>query len=253
MSGPSAPLSLGWVAAPDDHVADELGPEQAMTDDAGHGVPARWRPRRVRRRPSRRSRRGSPRSGVARAPVRRRADLSSRSVAASPNRSSSSGTGGRSRSTSLSAETITTNRSSCGGDDLLAQMGSVPALDRPAPVGDLVGPVDGDVEAVEPSNGSTGIPRAVAACSVSGDVATQRRSVSLRAASARSSHADRSARAQPDPHPRFDERGRGPGCLAHLLVLRAHRNAGYARAAATSSQEGNDVLSRIRRRTRQAG
>ena len=102
------------------------------------------------------------------------------------------------RSTVLEESAITTKRSARGRDDLLARVGAAAALDQPVVRGDLVGAVDRDVEAVEPVEGlHRDAELARRARSVATEVATQRRSLRPRAASAGS----RWATVEPVPRP----------------------------------------------------
>ena len=120
-----------------------------------------------------------------------------RSVAPSPNVSSSSGTGARDRVDGLGRVGDDDEALGGRGDDLLARVRAAAALDEPAVGRDLVGAVDRDVEPVEALERLDRDPElAPAAASVRGDVATQRIS-SSRAASAGS----RKATVEPVPRP----------------------------------------------------
>ena len=137
------------------------------------------------------------------------------SVAASPNETSSSGIGGRSRSTSLSEETITTKRSAAAAT-IFSRVGAATTLHEPGVGRELVGPSTATSRAWRlPSSATSSSPTARAAVSVSGDVATQRRS-RLREASEQKEVRDGRSGAEADRHPVFDQLC---GCLGGQPLL----------------------------------
>ena len=121
------------------------------------------------------------------------------------------------RSTGLVESAITTKRAGRRGDDLLPGVGRTPALDQPSVGGDLVGPVDGEVEAGRgPRTARSADPRARAAASVRAKWPRTARESPGRPAPA--AGRQRSTGAQADGHAVLDQVG---GRLGRQLLLRS--------------------------------
>ena len=160
-------------------------------------------------------------------------------VAFRPKASSSSGTGGTSRSTILSDETITMKRSAAAATAFSRVWAAAAALDDPAGRIDLVGAVDGDVEPARCHRPREGVhPDA----EVERDLLGRRRrrhavDVERPPAERRQQIGDGGAGAEPDDHPVLDELGSGIRRDV-LLPVKAHAGptlSGYALSGCCAS------------------
>ena len=196
-----------------------------MTARTARGTSRRApRPDERRGRPDRRRRPCSRRCALRPVWARCRAALSCRAPAASPEgrtRAAPAERAVRSRSTSLSEETMTTKRSAAAATIFSRVCAAPPPFTSQPSGATWSAPSTASRGGRASRMRSTVRPSSRAACSVSSDVATQRMS-SSRAASAGRKYATVRACAEADCHPVFDELGRSLGREA-LFVVVAHR------------------------------